>query len=267
MKSLVILIAAVCIGVAVGDMYNSKELQKKWPLIEALKLLHPMHGLRLATRSVIQPRQAVFGTCTIDDVLAFSLSGAVPTDCNEDLIAVAGDDLFGENGFFTDVLNLNPATVTAVYRILCQPRCGNPLVRFVSECGLNANADAARYLCSTNGAGSRCYEGFNPLLPDANAVVSSCLPASASCSFFCENALTTLRVDSGCCVNFFNDSTVFATEPLLLSALEYDLWDNCDVATPDFCNLDTSTLSGAMAVTLSKILFVGLLFAVVVFIP
>ena len=253
MKSLVILIAAVCFGVAVGE--NSKpifEVQKKWPLIGALKLLQPHTDL--VTRSV-QPRQAVFGNCTIDELVG--LVSAVPPDCSEDFADITA--------LFNNVLIRDPATLTEVYRIFCTPRCGDPFVGAFYACGLNEIGDAAMYLCSNNAAGTPCYELFDPLLADTSAAVSSCLSSTAfSCSFSCSDALTTLRSGSGCCVNFLNDSTV---ETTALSTLEYDLWDECGVSVPDFCDLDTSSLSSAMAVTLSKILFVGLLFAVVVFIP
>ena len=245
MKSLVVLIAAVCIGVAVGD--NS-------PLLGALKFLQP--HINLETRSVHPRQEEIFGTCTEDDLIRLARN---PPACAEEISVISGDSMFN------DLLDQNPATLTEIYSLFCQPNCGDPILRIFYACDLDEIANAVRYVCSANAAGSRCYQVFDPLLADASAAVSSCSSSTtSSCTASCSAALTTLSAGSGCCVNFLNNSMVVTTAA---STLDFDLWDECDVAVPDFCALDTSSLSSAMAVTLSKILFVGLLFAVVVFIP
>ena len=147
MKSLVILIAAVYVGVAVGE--NSKpifELQKKWPLIGALKLLQPHTDL--VTRSV-QPRQAVFGTCTLDELVG--LASAVPRDCDEDIASITGGDL---NALFNNVLNRDPATLTEIYRIFLHTKvwrsCCRGLLRLQPKCNRRCGEIPVLQQCSWN---------------------------------------------------------------------------------------------------------------------
>ena len=255
---MILIAAAVCFSIVTGDNLKlSLELLKKSPLSGATLHAHT----NFVARSV-EPRQAVFGTCTLEELV--DLSRAVPQDCNDDIAAITGGDL---SGLFDDILNRNPATLTAIYRVFCQPRCGNPILQTFLSCSLNPIADAARYLCSTNAAGSQCFELFDPLLADANQAAPSCSRSVStfSCSFSCSSALTTLRDNSGCCVNFLNNSAVLVTQSSVLSTLEFELWERCSVITPGFCNLETSSISSAVAVLLSKILFAGLLLAACVF--
>ena len=256
---MILIAAAVCFSIVTGDNLKlNLELLKKSPLSGAT-LSHLHAHTNLVARSV-EPRQDVFGTCTSEELV--DLLRAIPQDCNNDIAAITGGDL---SGLFDDLLNQNPATLTAVYRVFCQPRCGNPFVQTFLSCSLNPMADAARYLCSTNAAGSQCFELFDPLLADANRAAPSCSGSTFSCFSSCSSALTTLRDNSGCCVNFLNNSVVFVTQSSVVSTLEFELWERCNVNTPGFCNLETSSISSAVAVLLSKILFVGLLFAAFVF--
>lgn len=257
--TLVLLSTAVCFGIAGGDILNVK-------LDPELLKTSSLSGASLQARAHtnqwrLQPRQTGCTTQETNDLLS-----AIPEDCIRDLNTITGGFLL--NIFFNnDLFQLNPATLTAAFNVVCQPRCGNPIVRFYRDCGNPPQAaETFRYLCSTNAAGSQCFERFDPLLPNANQSLFSCSTSNILCSSSCSNALTTLRSNTGCCVNFLNDSAVFGGS-LILSTLQFELWDRCSVATPTFCDLDTSTISHATTVIMSKIITVGLLLAAHVFLP
>ena len=254
--ALVLLAAAVCFSIAVGDNLNLKldpKLLKKSPLSGILLQARTNH--RLEGRS-LQPRQ--IGTAGCSSQMRTTLVSAIPEDCISNLNITTGSFLL-DFFFINDLFRVNPATLTAALNVVCQPRCGNPIAQLYRDCG-NPVAQTIRYLCSTNAVGSRCYERFDPLFANADQSLFGCSSSTVSCSPTCSSALTTLRSNTGCCVNFLNDSAVFGGS-LILQTLEFELWDRCNVSTPTFCDLDTSTIGGATTVIMSKIVTVGLLLA------
>ena len=154
----------------------------------------------------------------------------------------------------TGISSRNPTTLTEVYRIICQPRCGNPILTFYSQCGLSQFADILRGFCSRNADGTLCYEDFVRVIPDAGRVASSCnFFSSAVCSMACRDALNNYVTNSGCCINVLNN-TVFSAWSSTLNTLSNNLWSRCGVNTPGFCNFQTSTLSSAEGPYFAKVL-------------
>ena len=122
------------------------------------------------------------------------------------------------------------AAVIRAYRIICQPRCGNPLIAFYSQCGLWFSIDFVRGICSRNNASRLCYEQVDSISSNGqNAVVDCFLSQFSNCTTHCQNALNTWRRNNGCCINVFNITN--------LNVWRYSLWSRCGVDTPGRCNL------------------------------
>ena len=187
------------------------------------------------TTSTVHKRQNIaIGTCDVNQVQ--DIFANYPQDC---VSALGNLDLSG-------ILNGNPTALIEAFRIICQPRCGNPILTFYSQCGLSQFVGPLRGFCSRNADGTFCYEDFVRVLSDASQVESSCnLISSTNCSMACQNSLNTFVTNSGCCINVLNNTATSASSSQTLAALSNSLWSRCGVNTPGFCNADTSTLSSA----------------------
>ena len=193
-----------------------------------------LKAVQFLTTSSINKRQTgiTIGSCNMTQLQ--NIFANYPRDC---LAEVTNLDQSG-------ILNQNPAALTEAYMLICQPRCGNPLITVYSRCGLPQLTGILRGLCSRNAAGTVCYEDFIRAIPDANRVTSSCNFTSSSCTSGCQAALRTYSDNSGCCINVLNN-TVFSSLGSTLDTLSNNLWSRCGIDTPGFCNLQTSTLSSA----------------------
>ena len=193
------------------------------------------------TTSSINKRQ-ILGTCSRSQVQ--NILADYPRDCSSQF----------QNLVVSNIVNEDAARVTATYRILCQPRCGNPIITFYNRCGLSRYSHVTRGVCTRDDTGRFCYEEFGTLLPNDRRVVSECISRRTFvCSTNCRNALITLRRDNGCCLNILN-STLFRGSGNTYSTTSYNLWSSCGVGTPGFCSLQTSSLSSAKATVFVKVL-------------
>ena len=227
-----VITVAVAVAVVLG-MAHSKPDGAMSSLIAANTLdVVQLHNMRRDT-TFLGTRQ-VFGSCTVEQFT--KKLGRIPGDC-------------AINTNITDISN--PAAGMQVsWKIICEPRCGNPLVRAYMDCDLDIYVQY-RYGCSLNEDGERCYETFDTLLPQQTEVINNCLPQTTDCSSTGMNALTTFHNDNGCCVYTFSNS------------LSNAVWSNCNVETPDMCDLGTSTLTGSVKgiVMAAKVLFGAVLLA------
>ena len=196
----------------------------------------------LSTSSVTKRQTQIFGTCSRNQVA--NIFADYPLDCAAQL----------SNLDVSGIMNQNAGALTAEYRIICQPRCGNPIITFYSRCGYSQYIGITRGVCTRNDAGVFCYEEFNTLLPNEQRVLTQCgIPRSSFqvCTTGCQNALITWRSENGCCINILN-STVFSTSGRTYATLTNNLWSSCGVGTPGFCNIQTSSLNVAQAPTFVK---------------
>ena len=199
-----------------------------------------LEAVPFLTTGSINKRQ-ILGTCSRSQ--AANILADYPQDCLSQF----------RNLDVSNIMNEDAARLTARYRIICQPRCGNPILTFYNRCGLSRYGHAARGICTRNDAGRFCYEEFDTLLPNDRRVVSECISRrSFVCSTSCRNALVTLRRDNGCCINILN-STLFSGSGNTYSTTSYNLWSSCGVGTPGFCSLQTSSLSSAKSTTFVKV--------------
>lgn len=203
--------------------------------------LHPLETLQVLVTGSVNKRQVTFGTCTTDELQ--QIFANYPQDCLSELSML---DL-------SAVLNQHVPTLIAGYRIICDPRCGNPAISFYNRCGFSVYSSVLRSLCSRNNDGRICYEDFGTLIPDYSRVNTNCIPHVSTCTSSCQSSLTTLRNNNECCLNIFNN-TVFSSNSVVFPVLENDLWSDCGVITPGFCDLQTSSLSAAEGVYFVKVL-------------
>ena len=126
------------------------------------------------------------------------------------------------NYILTALQTLNLSAVTAAYRVVCEPRCGNPAIGFYNQCNVSQEViDSLRGLCTRNNAGRFCYEQLSSMFTDINQAGADCA-SNSNCTTACQNALTTFGNNSGCCINTFNITTLTNTFPF--TALQNSLW-------------------------------------------
>lgn len=206
-----------------------------------LSALQPLEMFQGLLTGSVNKRQITFGTCTTAEIQ--QIFANYPQDCLSELGRLD----------VSAILNQHIPTLIAAYRVICDPRCGNPAISFYNQCGLSLYSSILRSLCSRNDAGGLCYEDFGTLIPDSNRVTANCIPRFSTCTSSCQNSLTTLRNNNECCVNIFNN-TVYSSNSFISPVLDNDLWSDCGVATPSFCDLQTSSLSAAEGLYFVKVL-------------
>ena len=110
-----------------------------------------LEAVKFLTMSSIQKRQSgiTFGNCDQNELA--NIFQNYPQDC---VSALSNLDL-------SSIRNGNVDAVTAAYRIICQPRCGNPIITFYNRCGFSLFTGIVRGLCSRNSAETSCYEEFD----------------------------------------------------------------------------------------------------------
>jgi len=211
----------------------------------------------------IEKRQVVqIGTCTSEEFVEHLSAAGYPQDCASDLQRATSDavnslgQISAESSLgqisAESFLNYTSA-VTAVNEIYCRPECGNPLITANNQCGLPELSDSLRQVCSRNEDGDLCYERFGNILTDEIQVQFNC-NGTSSCTASCQGALRAISGNSGCCLNAFNNTlsrAAIASANMIYgsimnitsSIVHYDLWYRCNVTTPGFCSLESSTLA------------------------
>ena len=192
--------------------------------------------------SSINKRQEMWPACLTSNLQDFLAS--IPQNCTSQINAVFG---------FRGALNTAAAaaTFTEAYRVICEPRCGNSLIVYYNRCNTpQANVDFVRGFCTRNNANRLCYQQLNTMSSDWTQVMSDC-NSSTNCTTDCQNALNTFANNSGCCINIYN-TTLIGFDGSSIAPdfrIQDSLWSTCDVNTPGFCNLETSTLNSTEAPT------------------
>ena len=210
-------------------------------------LFGALEAVQFLTTSSIEKRQTTvppYTTCITNGLQNFLAT--YPQDCTSQFSAALSLTTGG---------SLNQDAITAAYRLICQPRCGDPIIEFYNRCNAPRDLiDSVRGACARNSAGRLCYELVGNLITDLTRVSTNCNSQSTTaCQSDCQNALTTLGSNSGCCINVLNVTAITSISPF--TSLQYSLWSGCGVNTPGFCNLETSSLSSANAPKFVKALF------------
>ena len=174
----------------------------------------------------------IFGTCSQEqtDLLfkdypsrcrdAFALLPAVIKDSSPDLTAV------GE-----------------IYSTICSEECKVPVVYFREDCRVEELTDPILRACEQNAVEDLCILGLYKNNGLEAAVSCRSAVATATCSDDCRQSIQQLQADLGCCVNTLFNATTFGYE--LLNVADMQLWQLCDVETPEFCRPSFLGLSGS----------------------
>lgn len=203
-------------------------------LVLATLLIHYSHckaeatfaHLEVSTRTIqvmkfVVKRQDAIGNCTAERVAQFF--GNWPQVC--------------QSGANIDIMSAittgNQTGINAAYRIICQPRCGNPLLSFYDQCGLPETSIVVRGFCARTNDDMLCYEQLFNILNSNGQVRRDCIPRTFACATNCQISLQTFANSSRCCVNALNNS--FFTSSVSQSTLDNELWSNCNIDTPGFC--------------------------------
>ena len=213
-------------------------------------LLGALEAMQFLATSSVEKRQTTnpaYITCIangLQDLVADS-----PQDCASAFSVATNPASIVSGG------SVNQDAITAAYRLICQPRCGDPLIALYNRCNApRFSIDSVRGTCARNSAGRLCYELVSNLITDLTRVSTNCnMQSTTACTSECQNALRTFGSDSGCCINVLNVTALTSISPF--TSLQYSLWSGCGVNTPGFCNLETSSLSSAKVPKFVKALF------------
>ena len=151
--------------------------------------------------------------------------------------------------------------------MICEPRCGQPLVNFYIRCGSPGTATALVRRCGTTSMGTRCMDRSvdTALATRSNEIGMAChgtILSGDQCTTECRNTLTNVRQSLGCCLNLM-DTTAITN--MVNRGYNRQLWEQqCGVDLPPEC---PSSLSASTVLRVSKMVLavVLLLLGVLVF--
>lgn len=121
--------------------------------------------------------------------------------------------------------------VLAALRQICSEECLPHVVGLVDLC-YPAFREPLGIACASNSQ-IQCWQG--PAVNNGTGVLGSCAPVlqGQRCEESCQQAITDIRRDLGCCVNNIFNTTVFSLEELQVASPQ--LWEACGVAQVPFC--------------------------------
>ena len=170
------------------------------------------------TEHSINPRQT---NCDVSQLVNY------PADCLE---AVS---TFGTSG--------------VVPALLCEPRCGQPLINFYLTCGLDFVVPTFVQSCGTNAMGQRCGTDMVRMAINTTSmdIISNCaatIVSGSNCTSDCRNTLTNTRQSLGCCIQLLNTTAI--TPNFINPAIDPQLWEQrCGVDLPAACPSSLSPTS------------------------
>ena len=149
--------------------------------------------------------------------------------------------------------------------IICEPRCGQPVINFYLMCGLDFVVPTFVELCGTNVMGQRCGTGMVEMTVNHTAIeiASNCagtIVSGSNCTSECRNTLTNATRSPGCCIQLLNTTAI--TPNFINPAIDPQLWEQrCGVDLPAACPSSLSptiTNGGAVLIVCKTILAVAL---------
>ena len=152
--------------------------------------------------------------------------------------------------------------------IICEPRCGQPVINFYLMCGLDFVVPTFVELCGTNAMGQRCGTDMVEMTVNRTAIEigSTCANtflsgSTGQCSIECRNTLTNATRSPGCCIQLLNTTAI--TPNFINPAIDPQLWEeSCGVDLPAACPSSLSptiTNGGAVLIVCKTILAVTML--------
>ena len=144
--------------------------------------------------------------------------------------------------------------------IICEPRCGQPVINFYLTCGLDFVVPTFVELCGTNAMGQRCGTDIVEMTVNRTAIEigSTCAGtflsgSTGQCSTECRNTLTNATRSPGCCIQLLNTTAI--TPNFINPAIDPQLWEeSCGVDLPAACpsSLSPTITNGSAALMISK---------------
>ena len=131
--------------------------------------------------------------------------------------------------------------------LVCEPRCGQPVINFYLKCGLDFVVPTFVELCGTNAMGQRCGTDMVEMTVNHTAIdISSSCAATIvfgnNCTTECRNILTNATRSPGCCIQLLNTTAI--TPNFTNPAIDPQLWEQrCGVDLPTACPSSLSPTS------------------------
>ena len=173
------------------------------------------------TEHSVNPRQT---NCDVSQLANY------PSDCSE---AMSSFETSGTSG--------------VVPALLCEPRCGQPLINFYLTCGLDFVVPTFVQSCGTNTMGQRCGTDMVRMTINTTAIEigSNCAATvffGSNCTSDCRSTLINATRSLGCCIQLLNTTAI--TPNFTNPAIDPQLWEeSCDVDLPAACPSSLSPTS------------------------
>ena len=123
--------------------------------------------------------------------------------------------------------------------VLCEPRCGQPVINFYLTCGLDFVVPTFVQNCGTNAMGQRCGTEMVQMAINRTSmeISSNCIGTivfGSNCTTECQNTLTNTRQSLGCCIQLLNTTAI--TPNFINPVIDPQLWEgSCGVDLPAAC--------------------------------
>ena len=123
--------------------------------------------------------------------------------------------------------------------VLCEPRCGQPLINFYLTCGFDFVVPTFVQRCGTNAMGQRCGTDMVRMAINTTAIEigSNCAGTvffGSNCTSDCRNVLTNATRSPGCCIQLLNTTAI--TPNFTNPVIDPQLWEeSCGVDLPAAC--------------------------------
>lgn len=245
-------VAGICIGFSLAILVlvpftseASREVRKSHDIFDSLERLSANHHITTAghvrsTGHTSRSTEDIYlGICSEEEYVEW-YSNEYPLECRDS---------------FSNASNLHE-----LFQVYCDPFCGRIYFNYLDDCGNAGVILTAFYtnLCTINEHGVGCYNYItSDNYPNSKPTVDEyCFPVNSSCTTECHHALESLSANLGCCVNTLYNQSI--PHP----AADYELWANCGLSTPSYCNQRSVSGSSSLAsklnmCSLAVVLFVA----------
>ena len=186
-----------------------------------------------------------------------------------DLSAQCEQELFVLERLDLDFDNAPQSSFNALFSVLCNPECGQPIFDAIRECGTFDDSpglfDFFIGLCGTQANGNKCYSsvvsGLDAVDSEADCYVDFVQTGRCTCRSNLQDAVS----EQGCCLDLYLDYVgTFLDEEYDMDFDIDDLFEECNTNLPGGCNNSPISSSVALVSTIAAVVIALMLSVAVV---
>ena len=197
-----------------------------------------------------------------DDCAENELDSAdISAQCEQEFLALERLNL--------DFDNAPQSSFNALFRVLCNPECGQPIFDALRECGTFDDSpglfDFFIGLCGTQANGNKCYSSVVSGLDALDPVVDCYIDFFQTGRCICRSDLQDAVSEQGCCLDLYYDylGTILDEDYDVDFDID-DLFEECNTNLPGGCNNSPISSSVALVSTTAAVVIALMLSVAVV---